>query len=107
MKTIKEIKIKDWCSYSFENMTNINNVDPEYFLINDFKGCRDVSILFNIAYCEENSVSRIVFNNMECIFRKSGIHSYLIFCESDKNKSMLNRYVEVIDEIKKEIFIFH
>ena len=55
-------------------------------MINDFKGFRDGSILFNIAYCSEDSVPHIVFNNIECIFRKSGIYSYLIFCESDKKK---------------------
>ena len=75
-------------------------------MVNDFKGCRDGSILFNIAYCEENGVPRIVFNTIECIFRKSGIFSYLIFCESDKNKNTLNNYVQVIDEIKKEILSF-
>ena len=75
-------------------------------MINDFKGCRDRSILFNIAYYEENSVPHIVFDNIECIFRKCGIFSYLIFCESDKNKNMLINYVQVIDEIKKEILPF-
>ena len=87
-------------------MVNINDVHPEYFLINDFKSSKDGSALFNIAYCEENSVSHIVFNNIECIFGKSGIHSYLIFCESEKNKKMLDRYVEVIDKTKKEIWSF-
>ena len=59
-----------------------------------------------MAYCEENSLPHIVFNNIECIFRKSGVFSYLIFCESEKNKNMLNRYVKVIDKIKKEILSF-
>ena len=56
-------------------------------------------MLLNIAYCEENSVTHIIFNNIECIFRKSGIYSYLIFCESDK----LNNYVSIIDQLKEEI----
>ena len=47
-----------------------------------------------MAYGEENNVPDLVFNNTECIFRKSGIFSYLIFCESDKNKKMLNDYVK-------------
>ena len=59
--------------------------------------------MFNIAYCEENNVPGIVFNNIKCIFRKSRIHSYLIFCESDKNKNMLNNYVGIIDRIKEKI----
>ena len=49
-------------------MVNILDIKPEYFTINDFKGCKDGSILFNLCYCEENSVLHIVFNNIECIF---------------------------------------
>ena len=61
-------------------MTNINDFDPEFLLINDFKSSKDGSILFNVNYYEENNVPHIVFNNIECIFRKSGVFSYLIFC---------------------------
>ena len=106
MKTIKKLSIKDWTGYIFTNMTNMNDFDPEFLLINDFKSSKDGSVLFNIAYCEENNVPHIAFNNIQCIFRKCGILSYLIFCESDKNKSMLNRYAEIIDKIKEEIFSF-
>ena len=48
----------------------------------------------------------IVFNNIECIFRKTFAFSYLIFCESDKNEKMVNNYVKVIDRVKEEIFYF-
>ena len=87
MKTIRTLIIKDWSAYIFKSMTNIDEIDPEFFLVNDFKGCKDGSIVFNMAYCEENNVPLIVFNNIECIFRKSGVFSYLIFCESYKNKT--------------------
>ena len=43
------------------------------------------------------------FNNIECIFRKSGMYSSLIFCESNKNKNMINNYVRIIDQLKKEL----
>ena len=59
--------------------------------------------MFNLCYCEESYVPHKVFNNIECIFRKSGIYSYLNFCENDKNKKMLNNYVKIIDHIKEEI----
>ena len=58
-----------------------------------------------MVYGEEN-VLYIVFNNIECSFRKSGIFSYLIFCESDKNKKILDDYIKVIDEIKEEVLSF-
>ena len=36
-------------------------------------------------------------------FKKSGINSYLVFCETEKNKKMLNKYVKIIDEIKDQV----
>ena len=107
MKTTRRLNIKDWSGYFFNNMTNINDFGPKFFFVNDFKGCKDGSVLFNMAYGEENNVPYIVFNNIECIFRKSGVFNYLIFCESDKNKKMLNDYIKVIDEIKEEVLSFN
>ena len=100
MKTIKELKIKDWSGYFFKEMVNILDIKPEYFMVNDFKGCRGGSIVFNICYCEENCVPNIVFNNIGCIFRKCGICSYLIFCKNDKNKNMINYYVRIINQVE-------
>ena len=84
-------------------MTNINDFDPELLSINDFTIFKDGSAMFNTDYCEENTVPHIAFNNIECIFRKSGVYNYLIFCESDKNKKMLDKYIKCIDQIKEEI----
>ena len=104
MKTIRELKTLDFSSYFFfKEMINILDIEPKYFMINDFKGCKDGLILFNLCYSDENGVPYIVFNNIECIFKKSGIYSYLIFCESDKNKDMINNYSKIIDWLKKEI----
>ena len=84
-------------------MVNILDIELEYFMINDFKGCRDGSTIFNLCYLSEDSIPHIVFNNIEWTFRKSGVFSYLIFGESDKNKNMLNNYVSIIDQLKGEI----
>ena len=56
MKTTRKLNIKDWSGCFFSEMVNINDIVLEYFLINDFKDCKDRSAIFNIAYCEENSV---------------------------------------------------
>ena len=84
-------------------MVNILDIESEYFMVNDFKGCRDGSTVFNPCYCEENGVPYIAFNNIECIFRKSGIYSYLTFCEIDRNEKMLDNCVSIIDQIKEEL----
>ena len=79
MEKITELNIKNWSGYIFTNMTNIKDFDPEFLLVNNFKSCKHGSTVFNITYCEENNVPHIVFNNIECIFRKSGFYSYLVF----------------------------
>ena len=86
MKTIRELNIREWYGYIFTNITNSNDSGPKFLLINDFKSSKDGSILFNVNYCEENNLLYMVFNNIECIFRKSGVFSYLIFCESEKKQ---------------------
>ena len=49
-------------------MINTLDVDAEYVMINDFKGCKDGSILFNLYYADEINVLNIVFNNIDSIF---------------------------------------
>ena len=105
-KTIRELNIKSCYGYFFTNMTNINDFYPEFSLVTDFKSSKDGSVLFNMSYCEENNVPHIVFNNIECIFRKIGIFSYLIFYERGKSKKMLDDCVKVIDGIKEELLSF-
>ena len=75
-------------------------------MVNDFKGCKDGSILFNLCYSDETSVPHIVFNNAECIFKKSGIYSYLIFFADDKNKDMIKNYGKIIMQMENEILSF-
>ena len=75
-------------------------------MVNYFKGCKDGSILFNLCHSDKNGVPHIVFNNIECIFRKSGIYSYLIFFADGKNKHMMKNYGKIIKQIEDEIFSF-
>ena len=51
--------------------------------------------LLNIPY--------IVFNDIECIFRKRGINKYLVFCKTEKHKKMRENYTKIIDELKDQI----
>ena len=103
MKMIRELNTLDVSSYFFKEMINILDIEPEYFMINDFKGCKGGSTLCNLCYSAENGIPHIVFNNIERTFKKSGIYSYLVFCESDKNKDMVYNYSKIIDQLKEEI----
>ena len=53
-------------------MVNILDIEPEYFMVNNFKVCKDGSALFNLCYSDGTSVPHIIFNNIDCIFKKSG-----------------------------------
>ena len=103
MKATKRLNIEDKPSYYFTDMTSIINFDPKLILVNEFTIFENRSIMFDISYFKESNTPYVAFNNVECIFRKSGINKYLIFCETEKNKKMLDRYVKIIDGIKDEV----
>ena len=85
MKTTKRLMVEYKPNYYFTDMTNINNFDPKLLLINEIKTFNSGSTMFEISYCEESNTPYIVFNDIECIFRKNGINKYLVFCETQEN----------------------
>ena len=103
MKTTRRLNIEYKPDYFFTDMSNINGFDPKLLLINEITIFDSESTMFEISYCQENNVPYIVFNNIECIFRKSGINSYLVFCETEQNEKMLKNYTKIIDELKDQI----
>ena len=106
MKTVRELNIKDWSGYFFEEMVNILDIDPECFMVSDTKEYTDGTLVYNICYTDKTGVPHTVFNNMDCIFKKSGNSNYLFFCNNDKNKAMINNYVAIIKQIEDEIFSY-
>ena len=66
MVTIRELNIKDWSSYFFEEMVNILDIDHEYFMVSNVKECADGTILHNLCYSDKIGVPHIVFNNIDC-----------------------------------------
>ena len=106
MKTIRELKIKDWSGYFFEEMVNIFDVDPECFMVSHTKQCTDDTMIYNLCYFDKTDVPHIVFNNTDGYFKKSGTYSFLVFCDNDKNKAMINNYVKIIKQLQDEIFSY-
>ena len=72
MKTIRELNIKDWGGYLFEEMVNILDIGPECFRVSNAKECTDGTILYNLCYSVKIGVPNIVFNNIDCCFKKKG-----------------------------------
>ena len=71
MKTIRKLKIKDWSGFFFEEMINILDVDPGCFGINDTKQYADNTTTYNICYNDKIGVPHIVFNDIDCCFKKN------------------------------------
>ena len=42
---MRQLNIKDRSDYFFKEMVNILDIHPEYFMINNSKGCKDSSTL--------------------------------------------------------------
>ena len=105
MKTTKRLNIEDKSGSGcyFNDMTNINNFDLKLLLISEFTTFSSRSTMFELNYEKDGNTLYIAFNNIECVFRKSGINTYFVFCESDKNKEMLESYTKIIDGIKDQI----
>ena len=105
MKTIKRLSIADNPDYYFTDMTNINNFDPKLLLISEITTFKSGSAMFEINYCKESNTPYTVFNDIECVFKKSGINNYLVFCETEEIEKMLKNYAKIIDEIKDQILL--
>ena len=88
----------------FYCMTNINDFDPKILMINEIAVFNSGSTMYEIiSYNEKCNTPYIVFNNITCVFRKSGQNKYFVFCETQENKEMLQNYTKIFDEIRRQI----
>ena len=69
-------------------MTNINDFDPNFLVINEFTIFENRSTIFEVNYFQENNTPHIVFNNIDCIFRKSGVFSIYFLLNIKKQKDV-------------------
>ena len=70
MKTIRKLNIKSKPSYDFTSVTNINDFDPKLLLINEITTFNSGSTISEVNYCEKSNTPYIVFNDIECVFKK-------------------------------------
>ena len=87
-------------------MKNINDFDPSLLNIDEISFKSDELIMYDIKYIQNvNSLNalNLVFNNLDAYIEKGGENRYLTFSSTEKNKIMLKNYMELWDEIKKQI----
>ena len=69
-KRLKKINIANKTDYFFTDVTNINDFDPKLLLINEITAFNSGSTMFEINCCKENNRPYVVFNHIECVFKK-------------------------------------
>ena len=62
------------------------------------------TVIYNICYNDKIGVPHIVFNNIDCYFKKNEWNSSLIFCDNNKNKNIKNIYFKIIKQLRDEVF---
>ena len=98
MKVTRQLNIKDKSDYFFIDMINVNNFDSS--LLHVDRAVIDYDFLKNLNKMDN---LYLVFTNLDAVFRKSGENKYLIFTATEKNKVMLESYIELFDEISDQI----
>ena len=112
MGVVKQINIKNWTYYLYNDMINIKNFDPVLLKILR-KSLKNIGI-YNIGYiaikkiddCETiYSVNPLylLVNHANGYIEEKGVNKYLIFDSTDENKELLKKYNDLWNGIKNKI----
>ena len=112
MGVVKQINIKNWTYYLYNDMINIKNFDPVLLKILR-KSLKNIGI-YNIGYiaikkiddCETiYSVNPLYLfvNHANWYIEEKGVNKYLIFDSTDENKELLKKYNDLWNGIKNKI----
>ena len=104
MGKIKQINIKNWTYYFYNNQINLKDFDARLLKV-DKKDCKEIDIYYigyvtikRIANCNNiNSVNplHLMINEMIGHFEEKNGNKYLVFDDVDENKEVLKKYEEV------------
>ena len=106
MKTVRQINIENRQSYFFNDMTNINDFDPNLLTIYQVSFNSSNIIDYEIKHIKDLNTSShfyLVFNNLDAYIERKKIFD---FCLNEK-KTVLENYTELWDEIKEQIELAH
>ena len=112
MRKAKQIEIKNWTYYFYNDIINIEEFDSNLLKI-DKKSYKDIDIYYigyitikKIGDCENiysvNPLYLIIGKVDGHIEEKNG-SKYLVFDSTDENKEVLKKYTELWNGIKNEI----
>ena len=103
---IKQINIKNYLCYFFNDMINIKNFDPRLLEINklSFRGVFNNNTYY-IKYITMKSLDHVnidnedflylIFKNVDGYIEESNGIKYLVFASPDENKEALKKYTKL------------
>ena len=112
MGKIKQINIKNWTYYFYNDIIDLENFKSNLLKI-DKKSYKDIGI-YNIGYitikkiddCENIYSANPLYllnNHASGYIEEKGMNKYLIFDYADENKELLKKYNDVFNGIRKKI----
>ena len=112
MAVVKQIDIKNWTYYFYNDIINIKHFDATLLKI-DKKSYKDIGI-YNIGYItiKKNDDGEIIYsanplyllvNHANGYIKEKGVNKYLIFDSTDKRKELLKKYNDVWNGIRDKI----
>ena len=112
MGKVKQIEIKNWTYYFYNDIINIEEFDSNLLKI-DKKSYKDIDIYYigyitikKIGDCENiYSVNPLylIIGKVDGHIKENNRNKYLVFDSTDENKKIFKKYRELWDEIKNEI----
>ena len=112
MGKVKQINIKNWTYYFYNDQINLKDFDARLLKV-DRKDYNEIDIYYigyvtvkKIANCNNiNSVNPLylMINEMIGHFEEKNENKYLVLDDVDENKEVSKKYEEVWEGVKKEI----
>ena len=112
MGKIKQINIKNWTYYFYNDIIDLENFKSNLLKI-DKKSYKDIGI-YNIGYITikkiddyENIYSvnplYLIIAHASGYIEEKGVNKYLVFDSTDENKELLKKYNDVFNGIRDKI----
>ena len=112
MKEVKQINIKNWTYYFYNDQINLKDFDARLLKV-DKKDYKEIDIYYigyvavkKIANCNNiNSVNPLylMINEMIGHFEEKNENKYLVLDDVDENKEVSKKYEEAWEGVRKEI----
>ena len=100
MRAIRQVNIINRQNYFFNDMTNIEDFDPNLLNMDQVSFESNESIIYDIKYIKNLGSSNslyLVFNNLDAHIEESGENKYLIFCFKRKKLKSIRKLYRTLE----------